>query len=159
MSFCGKGHTIFFWCLLFWLFLRESVIFRLEIIRGFYLGELLRKAKTLKSGRPLAQMVGRGGLEAHRQETTTQSPSQHPSPPVSVWNSLSSTFHSEKLLDLETGFVYRTGRTVDSSEMPFQLQPRRTRPHRHRLTSLYDVSDPRVLCVAVFHSHCLLCLI
>lgn len=39
--------------------LRESDIFfyRWEIIQGFYLGELLRKAKRLKSGRPLAQMV------------------------------------------------------------------------------------------------------
>lgn len=41
------------------LFLRESdIIFSVtEIIQGFYLGELLRKAKRLKSGTPLAQMV------------------------------------------------------------------------------------------------------
>lgn len=45
------------------LFLRESDQFLFgfflwrEIIQGFYLGELLRKAKRLKSGMPLAQMV------------------------------------------------------------------------------------------------------
>lgn len=58
------------------LFLRESDIFFFffdRIIRGFYLGELLRKAKTLKSGRPLAQMgfsVDLGAVETCREETT-----------------------------------------------------------------------------------------
>lgn len=33
----------------FFLFLRESDIFWWEIIQGFYLGELLRKAKALKA--------------------------------------------------------------------------------------------------------------
>lgn len=48
------------------LFPRESDIFRWEIIQGFYLGELLRKAKTLKSGRPLAQMVSLSTWETWR---------------------------------------------------------------------------------------------
>lgn len=56
MYSCGKGRIMFrTFCLS--LFLRESDIFRWELIQGFYLGELLRKAKRLKSGRPLAQKV------------------------------------------------------------------------------------------------------
>lgn len=53
-----------FFCLS--LFPRESDIFRWEMIQGFYLGELLRKAKTLKSGRPLAQMVSLSTWETWR---------------------------------------------------------------------------------------------
>lgn len=53
------------------LFLRESYIIFFfflwrEIIQGFYLGELLRKAKRLKSGMPLAQMVSLSVWEMRR---------------------------------------------------------------------------------------------
>lgn len=65
MYSCGIGRIIFRTVCLS-LFLRESDIFRREIIQGFYLGELLRKAKTLKSGRPLAQMVSLSTWETWR---------------------------------------------------------------------------------------------
>lgn len=48
------------------LFQRESDIFRWEVIQGFYLGELLRKDETLKSGRPPAQMVSLSTWETWR---------------------------------------------------------------------------------------------
>lgn len=65
MYSCGKGRIMFrTFCLS--LFLRESDIFRWEIIQDFYLGELLRKAKTLKSGRPLAQTVSLSTWETWR---------------------------------------------------------------------------------------------
>lgn len=65
MYCCGIGRIIFRTVCLS-LFLRESDIFRREIIQGFYLGELLHKAKTLKSGRPLAQMVSLSTWETWR---------------------------------------------------------------------------------------------
>lgn len=55
-GFLSQGPD-YVWDLLFDFVPEGKAIFFRREIRGFYLGELLHKSKTLKSGRPLAQMV------------------------------------------------------------------------------------------------------
>lgn len=214
------------------LFLRESDIFRREI-RGFYLGELLHKAKTLKSGRPLAQMVSQSTYETWRpteerprhiifkHNHTTQ---LRASFPVSVFSpSHFSTLSSSRdhywtgpnpfgcffvcfdcpspcaqyikschfwTLRLRVCLQNRTDSSVlrlpgctppELIQNPVDLSQRKSctisgvqslllclRSRDALLTAATTVPpqrpdmvfpDPRVLCVAVFYLHCLLCLI
>lgn len=170
------------------LFLRESdIIFFLwrEIIQGFYLGELLRKAKRLKSGTPLAQMVSLSFWETRRPaERSSRHITLTHSRPLTTESSFYIFFLqlsglSHHRMDLIATFpslyhisgppgrrVYMTGLKKCSPLLMYRSRRSWIEALNHLWVALVTAAvtgpprpDPRVLCVAVFHLHCLLCLI